>query len=72
VFALDGGLHARDEQDAQVFGAPAQFVGMDALVVAGQREYLEALPGGLLEQLDGGVADEIVGIFPRVNVEIRL
>ena len=60
VLALDGGLHPGDEQDAQVFGAPAQVFGVDALVVAGEGEDLEALPGGLLEQLDGGVADEVV------------
>ena len=72
VFALDGRFHARDQQDAQVLGAAAEVFGVDALVVAGEGEDLEALPGRLLEQLHGGVADEVVRVFPRVDVEICL
>jgi hypothetical protein len=55
VLALDGRLHARDEQDAQVFGAVAQLFGVDAFVVTGEGQDLEALPSRLLKQLDGRV-----------------
>ena len=48
MLALDGRLHTRDEQDAEVLGAPAQVLGVDALVVAGEGQDLEALAGGLL------------------------
>ena len=72
VLALDGGLHAGDEQDAQVLRALAQVLGVDALVVAGEGEDLEALPRRLLQQLDRGVADEVVRVLAGVDVEVGL
>ena len=38
----------------------------------GNRQGVEAFPGGGIDELRGGIPDEILGVFPRMGMEIDL